>query len=493
VSTADPPSETAPPSVAVTGDLAWLDATAQAELVATGAVSPAELVEAAVTRIEAVNPQINAVIHPRFARARDEVAAGPVPGPFNGVPVVIKDLGASSAGDPNHFGLRVARDAHVVADHDAAVVARFRRAGFVIVGRTNTPELGTTVTTEPLAYGPSRNPWDLSRSTGGSSGGSAAAVASGMVPVAHATDGGGSIRIPAANCGLVGLKPTRGRISRGPDSGEGWMGGSTDGAVTRSVRDAAAVLDVLAGREPGDPYTAPALLRPLAAEVGVDPGRLRIGWLDHPTLPGLAADATTRAAVHDVAGLLASLGHDVGEGHPAALDDDEEEYRHRFLTVVACGVAADLAGWEDRLGRTIGDAELEHDNAALRAAGRSVSAPDYVRNINWMHAFGRRLAGWWAGHDLLLTPVLNGPPPPIGWLSDPELGGRRVATVAAYTSYFNMSGQPAISLPLHWSEAGLPIGVQLVASSGREDVLVRIAAQLESARPWASRRPPVHA
>jgi amidase len=472
-------------------ELTWFDATAQAELVASGVCSPLELVDAAIARIEAVNPELNAVIHRRFERARAEAGAPPPAGPFSGVPVVVKDLGASSSGDPNHAGLRVARDAGVVADHDAAVVVRLRRAGFVVVGRTNTPELGTTVTTEPLAYGPTRNPWDPARSAGGSSGGSAAAVASGMVAVAHATDGGGSIRIPAANCGLVGLKPSRGRVSRAP-GGEGWMGGSTDGAVTRSVRDAAAVLDVLAGPEPGDPYAAPSLPRPLAEEVGVDPGRLRIGWLDHPTGPDIAADPVTGAAVRDVAGLLQSLGHDVAEDHPGALDDDVE-YRRRFLTVVACGVAADLAVWEERLGRTIGDEELEADNAALRAMGRRVTAPDYVRTVSWMHAFGRRLAGWWGQRDLLLTPVLNGPPPAIGWLSEPELGASRLGGLIAYTSQYNMSGQPALSLPLHWSGDGWPIGVQLVAASGREDLLVRIASQLEAARPWASRRPAVHA
>jgi amidase len=472
-------------------DPAWRDATEQARLVASGAVSPLEMVDAALERIEAVNPVLNAVIHRRDDRARSEAAAGPPAGPFRGVPIVIKDLGALSTGDPSHFGMRVARRAGVVADHDAAVVARLRGAGFVVVGRTNTPELGTTVTTEPLAYGPSRNPWDLTRSTGGSSGGSGAAVASGMVAVAHATDGGGSIRIPAANCGLVGLKPSRGRVSRAPDSGEGWMGGSTDGALTASVRDAAAVLDVLAGPEPGDPYAAPPLARPLVEEVGAAPGRMRIGWLDHPTGP-FPADPTTGAAVRDVAALLEALGHDVTEDHPSALDDDEQ-YRRRFLTVVAVGVAADLAGWEERLGRCIADEDLEADNAALRSIGRQVTAPDYVRNIHWMHAFGRRLATWWTRHDLLLAPVLNGPPPVIGWLSDPELGASRLFELAAYTSYFNMSGQPAVSLPLCWSADGLPIGVQLVAASGREDVLVRVAAQLEAARPWKGRHPPVHA
>ncbi|MGH9059825.1 MAG: amidase, partial [Acidimicrobiales bacterium] len=246
----------------------WSDACAQAERVRRGEVAPSELVEAAIARIQATNPTLNAVIHERFERARQE-AAGDLPdGPFRGVPLLVKDLGASSAGDPRWDGTRFLQAAAWVSDHDASVVTRFRRAGFVIVGRTNTPELGSTITTEPLSVGPARNPWDPSRSTGGSSGGSGAAVAAGMTAVAHASDGGGSIRIPASHNGLVGLKPARGRVSRAPDRGEGWIGGSTDGALTRTVRDAAAVLDVLAGPEPGDPYAAPALPGLLADEVG---------------------------------------------------------------------------------------------------------------------------------------------------------------------------------------------------------------------------------
>jgi amidase len=472
-------------------DLTWLDATGQAELVATGGISPLEAVEAAIARIEAVDGTLNAVIHRRFERARAEAGAGPPAGPFRGVPILLKDLGAASFGDPGHAGLRVAKAAGAVADHDAAVVVRLRRAGFVVLGRTNTPELGSTITTEPLAYGPTANPWDPTRSAGGSSGGSAAAVASGMVAVAHASDGGGSIRVPSANCALVGLKPSRGRVSRAP-AGEGWMGASTDGAVTRTVRDAAAVLDVLAGPEPGDPYAAPPLPGPLAAEVGADPGRLRIGVLDRPG-GGRDGDPTVAAAVRDVAGLLEGLGHHVADDHPTPMDTDDSEFRHRFLAVVACGVAADLDAWEVRLGRAVDDDEIEADNARLRAYGRGVTGPEYVANTAWMHGFARRMAAWWDRHDLLLTPVLNGPPPPLGWLSDPDEGGARVGQLMAYTSQFNITGQPAISLPLSWSPEGLPIGVQLVAGAGREDVLVRIAAQLEGARPWAGRHPTVHA
>jgi amidase len=468
-------------------------ATALAADIAAGRIAPLEAVDAAIARIEAVNPRLNAVIHERFDRARREAAAGPPCGAFRGVPVLLKDLGAASAGDPQHAGLRAAKAAGWLADHDAAVVVRLRSAGFVVLGRTNTPELGTTITTEPLAYGPTRNPWDPRRSAGGSSGGSAAAVASGMVPVAHASDGGGSIRIPAANCGLVGLKPSRGRVSRAPDKGEAWMGGSTDGALARSVSDAAALLDVLAGTEPGDPYSAPPLPGPLAGEVGLPPGRLRIGVLDHPPAVQAGADAASSAAARHAGEVLSGLGHEVEASYPAALEEDEE-YRRRFLTVVACGVAADLAGWEERLGRAVGDDELEHDNAVLRQMGSAVSAPQYLATVDWLHAFSRRAAAWWAeGWDLLVTPVLNGPPPPIGWLSDPDAGAGRLDALMAYTSQFNMTGQPAISLPLYWDADGLPRGVQIVAGTGQEDVLVRVAAQLEEACPWASRRPAVWA
>ncbi|MDA8281979.1 MAG: amidase, partial [Actinomycetota bacterium] len=279
------------------------DATAVAAAIAAGEMSPIEAVDAAIARIEALDHELNAVIHRRFDAARKE-AAGELPdGPFRGVPLLLKDLGAGMAGEPMHCGLRVAKAAGHRAAADNAVVRRLRSAGFVVVGRTNVPELGTTVTTEPVAYGPARNPWNTAHSTGGSSGGSAAAVASGMVAVAHGSDGGGSIRVPASECALVGLKPSRGRVSHSPE-GEAWMGATTDGALTRTVRDTAALLDVLAGPEPGDPYTAPALPGPLVAEVGADPGRLRIGVLDHPPGSGPAAatpDADAAEAVRAAA------------------------------------------------------------------------------------------------------------------------------------------------------------------------------------------------
>src|SRR6059036_1503558 len=262
-------------------DLAWLDATAQADLVRRRQASPVEVVEAAIARIEQTNPELNAVIIPRFEKARAEAASPALPeGPFRGVPFLLKDLICCSAGDPHHMGTRFLRDLGFIAPLDTYLAEKFRAAGFVFLGKTNTPELGTLPTTEPDAYGPSRNPCDTSCSTGGSSGGSAAAVAAGMVAAAHANDGGGSIRIPASACALVGLKPTRARVSQGPLVGEGWAGGTIDGAVTRTVRDAAAILDVISAPMPGEPYYAPSFPRPLRDEVGADPGRLRIGFLD---------------------------------------------------------------------------------------------------------------------------------------------------------------------------------------------------------------------
>ena len=480
-------------------ELARLDATDQAALVRSGAASPLELVDAAIARIEAVNPQLNAVIHQRFERARAE-ATGPLPdGPLRGVPFLLKDLHALSAGDPHHGGMRVLAEAGWIADRDDDVTARLRASGVVIVGRTNSPELGTTITTEPTAHGPTRNPWDTAHSTGGSSGGSAAAVASLMVPAAHASDGGGSIRIPASECAVVGLKPTRGRVPLGPDVSDSWAGSTVHGAVSRTVRDTALLLDAMSGPVAGDFYRTAPLAGPLVDEIGRDPGRLRIGVLDHPLLPGVEAAAECTAAVRATATLLEELGHHLEESWPRAMV--EEEFIGAFTTIVASHVAHDIAEWGRVLGRGIGDDEVEAGNAVFASIGRSFGAVDYLDAVYWQQAWTRRMAQWWRddavghaeGFDLLLCPVLNGSPPPLGHLVDPAEGLGRVTTLMQYTAQFNVTGQPAISLPLWWSAAGLPVGVQLVAAFGREDLLVRLAARLEEARPWADRIPPVHA
>ncbi len=468
-------------------DATWLDATAQADLVRSGEVSPADLVEAAIARIEMLNPRLDAVIRTRFDQARERAAGALPDGPFRGVPILLKDLGCLVAGEPTAFGLGPLRD--VAWPVTSYLAEQFLAAGFIPLGRTNVPELGTTVTTEPLSFPPARNPWDTGRSTGGSSGGSAAAVASGMVAVAHANDGGGSIRIPASECGLVGLKPTRGRVSQGPLIGESWAGGTIDGAVTRTVRDAAAVLDVISARMPGEPYYAPPLPGPLSQEVGADPGRLRIGMLGRPGAEYYLDDPECREAVAGAARLLESLGHHVEESAPSVMF--EPDLAVHFNTIIAADTAATFLAFEAVLGRAIADSEIEPRNAYYRQAGQDLTAVAYLQARYWFGIWARRMAGWWADHDLLLTPTLGAPPPELGWFTaaGPQQEGPRIASFIPYTAQFNMTGQPAVSLPLHWTPGGLPVGVQLVAAYGREDLLVRVASQLEQAAPWADRHP----
>ena len=477
----------------MSAELTSLDATQQAALVANKEVSPTELVNAAIAQAEKVNGTINAIIHPRFEKAKNEASSN-LSGPFAGVPLVLKDLGASLAGEPHHMGTRFLKNENYIASRDSYLTQRFKRAGFVIIGRTNTPEFGNTITTEPLSYGPSRNPWNTDYSTGGSSGGSAASVASHIVPVGHANDGGGSIRIPASECGLVGLKPSRGRVSKGPDLGESWMGSTIDGCVTRTVRDTAAVLDVICGYEPGDPYTAPPFVRPLVQELGVDPGRLKIGILDHPLFAHQLDDAESRESIRRTADMLTSLGHDVQVAWPTALENPDSA--GKFTAIVAAWTHTDVSYFESVFGRELGEGDLEPDNILMRELGRRVSTTDYLANMQWLHSWCRSVVQWWeptdgtTGFDILVTPTLAGPPPPIGRLAGPD-GGRNLREILAYTSQFNLTGQPAISLPLHWSASGLPMGVQFVGAPFREDVLVRLASQLEAAMPWSSRVAPL--
>jgi amidase len=481
----------------MTDDLAVLDATAQAQLVRDGVVSPRELVDAAIARIERVNPELNAVIHPRFERAQDEADAAP-DGPFRGVPVLVKDLDGTLAGEPLHYGNRLLRDLGYTSDHDSFLFAELRAAGCVIVGKTNTPELGLLPTTEPLAYGPTRNPWNVARSPGGSSGGSAAAVASGMVPFAHAGDGGGSIRIPASACGLFGLKPSRGRVSLGPDEGEAWAGLVARHVVTRSVRDSAAVLDVISGAMPGDPYAAAPPARTFVREVGADPGPLRIGYLA-ATAPGGLAEVDPRCmdAVKDANVLLGEVcGHEIEASYPEALDD--AELLLHFITVLTASTAYDLRRLATMAGRELGPDDVEPVTWEQYEAGRTVTAAEYINAVESLRAWSRRIARWWdpddGGFDLLLTPTMAKPPAPLGEIRGVDVGGAMLAATpyAAFTVPFNVTGQPAMSVPT-WESGGLPIGVQLVAAAGREDLLFRVAAQLEAARPWIDRRPPVTA
>jgi len=477
-------------------ELATLDAIAQADLVERGEVTSRELVEAAIERIERLNPELNAVITPAFERALEHVGTAAAEGPLRGVPFLMKDLDASVVGEPFHCGMAFLKNRGFVADHDAYLTKKFRDAGLVSLGKTNTPELGLTVTTEPLAYGPTRNPWNTEHSSGGSSGGAAAAVASGMVPVAHASDGGGSIRIPASECGLVGLKPSRGRVSLGPDYGEYWAGFVASLVVSRSVRDTALVLDCVHGSMPGDPYTAPAPLRPYLEEVGVESGGLRVGLMT--TLPGGGKPhASCVRAVERAAEGLQQAGHHIEHSHPTALDEMAET-THNFTTVVASWVAAALDEWGSLVGRAVPSEEVEPSTWALAEAGRALPANAYVGALKWIGSYPRRLAAWWDdGFDILVTPTIGAPPPRIGYLAAPAgdpLGNlEKVLGLIPYTPPFNMTGQPAISLPLHWTEEDLPIGVQLVGAYGGEDVLLRAAGQLEQILPWKGRRPRVFA
>jgi amidase len=482
---------------AMADELAALDATATAQLVRSGELSAAEVVDAAIARIEKLDPKLNAVIIPLFEQAR-EVAAGELPdGPFRGVPFLLKDLDVTFRGRPFHGGMRVLKEAGYVAKQTSHVVEKFLAAGLVVLGKTNTPELGLAVTTEPQSYGPSCNPWSPDYSTGGSSGGSAAAVASGMVPVAHAADGGGSIRIPASECGLVGLKPSRGRVSLGPEYGEYWAGFVISHVVSRSLRDSAGLLDSVAGPMPGDPYCAAPPLRPYADEIGADPGRLRVGLM--PVTPEGAPECHPEcsAAVESAGHLLESLGHAVELAHPPALD----EYalvQSGFGALVACWTAKGLAYWSREFGRELQESDVESATWLLAKMGQEVTAQSYLEGLEGLHAWSRRVATWWLGgpahgFDLLVTPTIAIPPPRLGEISatpeDPTAGMQKLMEITPYTIPFNITGQPAISLPLAYSRAGLPIGVQLIAAANREDLLFRVASQLESAQPWEQSRP----
>ena len=467
----------------------WIDATAQAEMVAEGDVTPSELAEAAIERIERFDGPLNAVIMRWFEHGR-ETAAGELPdGAFRGVPFLLKDLGAPYAGQAMTSGNVALRDAMPIAEADSTLVSRCRAAGLVTLGRTNSPELGSVPVTEPVAYGPTRNPWDTERVPGGSSGGAAAAVAAGMVPIAHASDGGGSIRIPAACCGLVGLKPSQGRASMGPFRAESGL--SVELCVSRTVRDTARFLDAVRGPGVGDNVIAPPPARPYVDEVGADPGRLRIGLLDHHPRGGALHDDCARAA-RETASLLESLGHHVEPAFPEVLADDS--FTSKFMALWGAMMALGIEQYGEAIGRPLTEDEVEPVNWAQARWADKVSSTDYARALADLSTFRRRMHQWWAdGYDLLLSPTLAEPPPFVGehdpTPDDPIAGMRRATAWVPFTPPFNASGQPAINVPLQWNGAGLPIGVQLVGAYGREDQLIRVASQLEAAQPWADRRP----
>ncbi len=482
-------------------DLATMDATAQADLVRSGEASPLELVDAAIARIEAVNPELNAVIHELFDEGRAAAQADDLPdGPFKGVPFLLKDLGAAFAGQPLHMGMKVLKDAGFRAPVDTTLAQRFRAAGLITIGKTNTPEIGILPTTEPDAYGATCNPWDTERTPGGSSGGSGAAVAAGMVPFAHANDGGGSIRIPASCNGLVGLKPTRQRISEGPMIGDNLSGLTAELCVSRSVRDTAHLLDAVHGPAPGDPYWAPQPARPYSDELDADPQGLRIGYATTPAVD-IEVDPVCVEAVEAAAKMLEGLGHEVSAGSPtdaAVAAGGGLDIGDTFLTRWAAGQTMVLDTLGLALGRPIGENEVEPLTWTLAQIGRQRSAGRYLMDVAVHQTLSRMIAGWYeSGFDLLLTPTMAERPQPLGTWDDsgerPMDAFDRALPAGAFTAIFNVTGQPAISLPLHRSDDGLPIGVQLVAKFGREDLLIAVAAQLERAHPWADRTPPVYA
>lgn len=482
------------------------DAVGLAELVRTKQVHPRELVEAAIERIERFNPRLNAVVHKMYDRALAQADEPPAGGPFAGVPFLLKDLIAQYTGEPTTGSSRFLQ--FHVAEHDTTMVRRYREAGLVVVGKTNASEFGLVAVTEPAFRGPTHNPWDLDRTPGGSSGGSGAATAAGFVPAVHGGDGGGSIRIPAAACGVFGLKPSRGRNPAGPHFSGTWLGLVQEHVLTRTVRDSAALLDVSSGPEEGGPCSPPLPARPFLQEVGTDPGSLRIAFTTKP-LMGSKMHPDCIAAVESTVNLLEQLGHEVNEEAPPL---SKEKMTMAYLRIVASSVAADIDHTAESTGRKPTADQFEPITWLVSLVGRSTRANELAVILREVQAETRRLAAFHERYEVLLTPTLASPPVKTGELapSEAELrmirGLHRVPARRALdlvmkrmaseqmdpvpnTQLFNLTGQPAMSVPLHWNADGLPIGLQFAARTGDESTLFRLAAQLEEARPWADRRP----
>jgi len=494
-------------------DYGALDATALADLVRRREVTAAELLDEAIARAARVNDRLNAIVTPLHDEARRAIAAGLPDGPFAGVPFLLKDLDADCEGTLMSSGSRFLAGHR--STHDATLVARYRRAGLVIFGKTNSPEFGLTPYTEPELFGPTRNPWDPARTPGGSSGGAAAAVAAGVVPMAHASDGGGSIRIPASCCGLFGLKPTRGRTPVGPDASQLWNGMAIGHAVTRTVRDSAALLDATAGPESTARHFAPPAARPFLDEVGVPPGRLRVAFTKRPHLGVAAPHTDCVAAVEDAARLVSSLGHDVEEHD---LDLDPEALARDFFLVVCVAIATRIARDARAAGRPPRRAELQTSTRITAEIGRQRSAVQLAAAHERLDAVARGVARFFEHFDVLLSPTLGLPPPAIGALHPHGLEAfahevllalrlgvllrlpgavessvRRVFTFIPFTPLANVTGASSMTVPLFWNAAGLQIGAMFTGRMGDEATLLRLAAQLEAARPWAGRRAPIHA
>jgi amidase len=468
-------------------EYARYDALGLAELVRKKEVSPVELLDEAIARTERVDPKINAVVVKHYDYARGQIDRGLPEGPFRGVPFLLKDLDQLE-GTRTTSGASVYKDD--VADHSGTLAQRFLDAGLAIFGKSSSPEFGLLPTTEPRLFGPTRNPWNLDHSSGGSSGGAAASVAARILPMAHASDGGGSIRIPASACGVFGLKPTRARTPVGPDRGEGWAGFAGGHVVSISVRDSAAMLDAIAGPELSSPYYAPVPERAFAAEVTRDVGRLRIAFSDKSPY-GDAIDPEVAQAVRGVASLLGGLGHHVEERAPRLPHDPADVIRE----IVAANTAVSVRVAEQRFGRKMTADDFEVLTLSSAHRGEKASAADYVGAQLAAFQISRALAEFMASCDVFLCATLSTPPLRIGDINpmaqDLSHIGPIIRRYMPATSMFNMSGQPAMSVPLAWNKAGLPLGMMFAARFGDEATLFRLAAQLEQERPWRTKIPPV--
>ena len=469
------------------------DAIGLAALVAQGEVSPTALLDTALARTAAVNPAINAVVNMAEDAARRRIADGLPDGPLRGVPFLLKDLGCEAVDYPCDVGSRLFKS--TTYTRNSAMFDRLAGAGLVPFARTTAPEMGIGTATEAVVYGgPTRNPWNLDRTPGGSSGGAAAAVAAGIVPAAHGSDGGGSVRVPASNCGLFGFKATRARLPDGPYAGEGWAGMAIEGFLTRSVRDTALLTDICAGPDLGAPYAAPALSGSFMQAIDRPVQPLRIALCD-TTLTGEAITDTCRDAVHDAARLLADMGHHVEPARPAQADT--VAMMQAWTDIVACGTAESVQTKLRKLGRPLADDDVEGVTRGAIAHAATISGADYIACIDTIHLYGRQMAAFFQDYDILLTPTLAEPPAAIGRLAHDttDYVGYRMDRVFPYSPYaaaFNASGQPAASVPLYWAE-GLPIGIHLAARFGADEVLMALCADLERARPWFHRLPPERA
>ena len=469
------------------------DAVALAELVARGDVTPGDLLDEALTRVEALNPEINAVTMLQEGVARRLIAEGLPDGPLKGVPFLIKDLGAEAIDFPSNSGSRLFANTHY--KRDSSIYTRLKAAGLVTFGRTTSPEGGVGPVTEAAIYGgPTRNPWNLDHTPGGSSGGAGASVAAGIVPAAHGSDGGGSVRIPASCCGLFGFKPTRARLPDGPYAGEGWAGMAIDGFLTRSVRDTATLLDVTEGADLGAPYVAPPLEEGFVSALSRNPKGLRIAFAT-TSLSGHPIDAECRSAVTKAAKLLEDLGHLVEEALPEA---DTRGMMDAWTKIVACGTALSVESAVRKRGHPLAEGEIEGVAKGAIAYAKTLSGADYLEAVGKVHAYGREMAAFFNRYDVLLTATLAEPPAVIGRFDhrpedyvDYRLGPGRVFDYSPFTAAFNASGQPAASLSLHWTADGLPVGIHVAAAFGRDEMLMGLCARIEEAAPWFGRRPPV--